>query len=231
MSEPSEQAFWESTPLGREPSASQPFDQAFWDDLYRSRSTLWSGHPNPPLVAEAAGLPPGAALDIGAGEGGDAIWLASRGWTVTAVDISPVALERAADHAARAGAEVAGRIQWLQRDVEEWEPPKEQFDLVSAHFFHLPGETRRRVFGRLADSTAPGGSLLVVGHCPMEGTQMPEEYFFTGDDIAALLDPGQWEIVTNAVAARPPTRSHAGDGSHQGPTHTQDAVLRARRRR
>jgi SAM-dependent methyltransferase len=213
------------------PPVSQQFDQTFWDDLYGSQSALWSGNPNPHLVAEAGGLSPGEALDIGAGEGADAIWLASGGWQVTAVDISTVALGRAADHAAAAGAGIAERIQWVHRDVEDWEPPKDHFDLVTAHFFHLPPDTRRLVFGRLAGSTAPGGSLLVVGHCPMEGTQMPEEYFFTGDDIADLLDPDQWEIATNAIASRPATRSHADTGAHAGPTHTQDAVLRAVRRR
>jgi SAM-dependent methyltransferase len=231
MSQPFDQALWESTPLGKEPSVDQPFDQQFWDDLYRSQPALWSGNPNPHLVTEAGGLPPGEALDIGAGEGADAIWLATAGWRVTAVDISTVALGRARDHAASAGPAVAERIQWLQADAEEWEPPSDRFDLVTAHFFHLPPETRRLVFGRLAAATAPGGSLLVVGHCPMEGTQMPEEFFFTGDDIAALLDADRWDIVTNATVWRSPTRSHAAAGSHTGPTHSQDAVLRAERRR
>jgi len=72
------------------------FDRAFWDDRYRSRSALWSGSPNRHLMAEAEDLVPGTALDVGAGEGADAIWLAGRGWRATAVDISGVALERAA---------------------------------------------------------------------------------------------------------------------------------------
>lgn len=215
----------------------QQFDQTFWDDLYRSQPALWSGNPNPHLVTEAGGLSPGEALEIGAGEGADAIWLATGGWRVTAVDISTVALGRAADHADAAGPAVAERIQWLHRDVEGWAPPKDHFDLVTAHFFHLPSETRRRVFGGLADSTAPGGSLLIVGHCPMEGTQMPEEYFFSGDDIAALLDPDRWEIVTNSVFPRShaatgadaTTGAHIAAGTHDtpAPVHTQDAVLRA----
>ena len=104
-----------------------------WDDMYRSRARVWSGRPNPQLVAETAGLTPGTALDLGCGEGADALWLAERGWTVTAVDVSAVALERAAGHAA--ASEAGSSITWLQRDLEAWAPDG-QFDLVSAQFLH-----------------------------------------------------------------------------------------------
>ena len=76
---------------------------------------------------------------MGSGEGADAIWLAARGWNVTGVDVSTVALERAADRAAAAGADIAGRTTWEQADILEWEPPTHRFDLVAAHFMHLPG--------------------------------------------------------------------------------------------
>lgn len=90
------------------------FTQEFWDDRYRSAGRLWSGQPNPQLVAQTAGLTPGDALDAGCGEGADAIWLARRGWNVTAVDVSAVALERAA---ASAGVEgVPARIVWRRED-------------------------------------------------------------------------------------------------------------------
>ena len=89
---------------------SDPFSQESWDERYRSRSALWSRNPNPYLVAEAGDLTPGTALDVGAGEGADAIWLASRGWRVTAVDLSAVALERASAHASELGPDIAGRI-------------------------------------------------------------------------------------------------------------------------
>src|SRR5690606_21511442 len=102
----------------------------FWEERYGSGGRLWSGKPNPQLVATAADLPPGTALDVGTGEGADAIWLASRGWTVTGVDVSQAALDRAARHATEAGVEVT----WQQADATKWDPAPAQFDLVSAQY-------------------------------------------------------------------------------------------------
>jgi SAM-dependent methyltransferase len=217
----------------------EQFDQAFWDALYDARPAVWSGNPNRHLVVEVDALSPGMALDVGAGEGADAIWLAGRGWRVTAVDISRVALARAAADAARAGADIAGRIDWVHRDLMDWEPPKGHFDLVSAHFFHLAPGPRRVLFGRLASAVTAGGTLLVVGHSShvlkgsqhegaghgTEGSMMPADYFFTGDEIADQLDPDEWSIVTNAEVAR------AGADHPEGAGHTHDVVLRATRRR
>ncbi|YCH14967.1 class I SAM-dependent methyltransferase [Arthrobacter sp. D1-17] len=131
--------------------------------MYRSRPRVWSGRPNPQLVAEAAGLAPGTALDLGCGEGADALWLAEHGWTVTAVDVSAVALERAAGHAAES--EAGHRVTWLQRDLETWQPDT-GYDLVSAQFLHsteMPWQLSHRI---AADAVGPGGILLVVGHHP-----------------------------------------------------------------
>nr|WP_231385985.1 class I SAM-dependent methyltransferase [Rhodococcus aetherivorans] len=97
-------------------------DEELWDERYRSRPALWSGEPNRHLVGEAAELEPGLALDVGCGEGADAIWLARRGWRVDGVDVSGVALRRAAEHADRAGAEIAGRITWLHENLTAWDP-------------------------------------------------------------------------------------------------------------
>ena len=217
---------------------SEQFDQAFWDLLYESRPEIWSGNPNRGLVVEVDALPPGLALDVGAGEGADAIWLAGRGWRVTAVDISAVALARAAIRARRAGVEVAERIDWMHRDLMDWEPPRRHYELVSAHFFHLAPGPRQTLFGRLASAVVEGGTLLVVGHSSRvfegsphdgsghrsEGSMMPRDYFFSGDEIAARLDPEEWDIVTNAEVERP-------GANPEGPGHTHDNVLRAIRRR
>jgi 2-polyprenyl-3-methyl-5-hydroxy-6-metoxy-1,4-benzoquinol methylase len=201
------------------------FDEAYWNERYRSQSALWSGNPNPLVITETADLTPGAALDVGSGEGADAIWLAQRGWKVTGLDLSTVALERAATHAAQQGAE---HIEWLQADLLTWEPAPDRYDLISAQFMHLPNPARDLVFGRLAASVAPGGTLLVVGHhrsdlhTTMQRPDLPD-MFFTGDDIAALLDAGEWDVVTNAVVPRSAV-------DPDGNTVTiQDAVLRARR--
>ena len=205
------------------------FGEAVWDERYRSRDALWSGKPNQYLVSETDGLPPGSALDVGAGEGADAIWLATRGWRVTAVDISSVALARAAAHAGERGADVASRIQWLHEDLKAWQPVKTSFDLVSAQYLHLPAADRAAVFGALAAAVAPGGTLLIVGHHPSDlQTTVPRppwpELFYTGDDIAALLDVGDWDIVTNAAPGR-----EASDPD--GITVTiRDTVFRAARR-
>src|ERR1700741_4076142 len=136
-------ASWRRRSGGTEMSSShdhgpEMFDAAFWDARYSSAHALWSGNPNRQLVTEAAGLAPGTALDAGAGEGADAIWLAERGWQVTAVDVSGVALGRAADHAAKAGDEVAARIRWQREDLREWIPPERAYDLVTSQYLHLP---------------------------------------------------------------------------------------------
>jgi len=100
------------------------FSQEFWEQRYRSSPSVWSGHPNTHLVSEAADLAPGNALDVGTGEGADAVWLAERGWRVTATDISTVALDRGAGHAREAGDAVAARIDWLQADLTAGRSPR-----------------------------------------------------------------------------------------------------------
>ncbi len=208
---------------------SDPFSQESWDERYRSRSALWSRNPNPQLVAEAGDLTPGTALDVGAGEGADAIWLASRGWRVTAVDLSAVALERAAAHAGELGAGIAGRIDWVHHDITSWDPGPGRYDLVSVQYVHLPPALRQAMLGHVVAAVAPGGTLLMVCHHPSDlQTTMPRprmpELFFTGDDIAAGLDPGQWTIVTNAA----PGRTATDPEGNQVTIH--DTVLRAVRR-
>jgi 2-polyprenyl-3-methyl-5-hydroxy-6-metoxy-1,4-benzoquinol methylase len=180
-------------------------------------------------VAEAAGLSPGRALDVGCGEGADAVWLAERGWRVTAVDISATALERAAAHAASVGAEVAGRIEWTHTDLRRQPPEEGAYDLVTSQFMHLPGPERRELFARLAAAVAPGGVLLIVGHHQSDlrttaaRPHMPEA-MFTGEEVASSLDPQVWEV--RAAEARPRA---ATDPDGRDIT-VRDAVLLARRR-
>jgi SAM-dependent methyltransferase len=206
----------------------EAFDAAFWDARYSSAHSLWSGNPNRHLVTEADGLAAGAALDAGAGEGADAIWLAERGWQVTAVDISGVALGRAAGHAAKAGDEVAARIHWLREDLIEWTPPERAYDLVTSQYLHLPAALRHVFFTRLAAAVRDGGTLLIVGHHPSDldtTLQRPNhpELLFTGDELASDLGVDGWEIVTNVAAERETTDP---DGR---PVTAHDTVFRARR--
>jgi SAM-dependent methyltransferase len=205
------------------------YSQQFWDERYGSAPALWSGQPNQRLVEHAADLTPSTALDIGCGEGADALWLASRGWQVTALDISPVALARAAERAAAAGPEVAGRITWEQADLLAWSP-RTQVDLVSAQFLHLPPEPAVQVQARLAAAVRPGGTLLIVGHdkSDLETTvrRPPVPALFSSPaEIAARLDPAAWDVVVTAT----PERSVV-DG--EGRTVTiRDAVMKAVRSR
>ena len=208
------------------------YDQESFEERYRSTDALWSGRPNTQLVREATDLEPGTALDVGCGEGADAIWLAERGWQVTAVDFATTALERAARRAAAAGDDVAGRIRWVQADVRRWDPGTAVCDLVSAQFMHLPPEPRRQLLARLATAVAPGGTLLVVGHDFSDvaaGAHRPPEpeRFFTADEVAAGLDPEVWEVLVAEARSRP-AMPHEGEHEH---LTVHDAVVRARRRR
>ncbi|MCQ9163317.1 MULTISPECIES: bifunctional 2-polyprenyl-6-hydroxyphenol methylase/3-demethylubiquinol 3-O-methyltransferase UbiG [unclassified Arthrobacter] len=203
------------------------FDEAYWNDRYGSHGHIWSGNPNPQLVAEVSALPAGTALDVGCGEGADAVWLAGRGWQVTGVDISSVALERAAGHAA--GLELPGSLAWRQLDLLAWTPPEGAFDLVSAQFMQLPRADRGPLFARLAAAVAPGGTLLVVGHAPSDmdsGARRPHraEVLFDAGEVVSALDPGLWQVL---VAESRPRQSEGHGG---GPVAVHDEVVRASRR-
>jgi 2-polyprenyl-3-methyl-5-hydroxy-6-metoxy-1,4-benzoquinol methylase len=199
----------------------------FWDERYGSAEALWSGHVNAVVMTETADLPRGRALDIGCGEGGDALWLAERGWRVDGVDVSRVAIERAARHAQELGSEISDRLTWEQRDVLEWSPPRGSYDLVSLSFLHLPTSNRKPVYAALAEGVAPGGTFLVAAHHPSDIGVVPRppepDLFFTPEELAADLDDG-WEIVTCEARPRPGTHP---DG-HEVTLY--DTVLRARRR-
>jgi SAM-dependent methyltransferase len=203
-------------------------DRESYDELYRSTPAVWSGRANRQLVVEAAGLPPGRALDAGCGEGGDALWLAERGWRVTAVDFSPVALERAAAGARARGLE--DRVEWVHADLDRWTPPEGRFDLVAAHYLHASWSDRARVFGRLAAAVAPGGTLLVVGH--QHGGAWGHghhhahdpDVLYRAEEVAAVLDPAEWEGVVTETRDRDP-----GAAERTG-NPVPDTVLVARRR-
>lgn len=195
-----------------------------WDGMYRERPKVWSGNPNPQLVVEAGGLKPGTALDLGCGEGADAIWLAKQGWTVTAMDVSTVALERAAAHAAEADAK--DLITWQQQDLAAW-TPEPTFDLVSAQFLHSPLLHWRHSVASAAAAVAPGGTLLVVGHHPHGLPSWSHHHesgmFFTPEQLAGELRLDREPWFVNVLTSR--ERTIAGpDGQ---PATILDTVLRA----
>lgn len=200
-------------------------DQQWWEERYRSAPMLFSGHANTQLIAEVASLPPGRALDAGCGEGGDALWLAGHGWQVDAVDISTVALGRAAEAAEHLG--LAGRIRFQQADLTDWNPSSE-YDLVSSFYVHPPSAARAELYAKLAAVVAPAGILLVVQHDPHEAAVAhPDlaDLLATPEQLAAGLDPRQWDILT--VATRPRETGHL---DHEAEVMAHDAVLVARRR-
>jgi SAM-dependent methyltransferase len=200
----------------------------FWDERYGSTDGLWSGRPNQRLVENVSGFPPGTALEVGCGEGADAIWLAQQGWTVTAVDVSQVALDRAARHAADTDPSIAGRITWRQEDLREWAPEPASFDLVTEHFLHLPSALRVRQHARLAAAVRPAGMLLLVGHHPVDHTSLqrphPEDLYFLPEQEAGALPPDAWEV--SATSPSRPARDRDGNA-----VTLTDAVVRAVRRR
>jgi SAM-dependent methyltransferase len=200
------------------------FEQPSWEERYAAQDAVWSGNPNPQLVAEVTGPAPGRALDVGSGEGADVIWLAAHGWQATGLDFSRVALERAAAHAESAG--VADRVRWQHGDVRTFAEPA-SYDLVSSQYMHLPDGGMLDVVRRLAAAVAPGGTLLVVGHHPRDRETGLRWSFdgvaFTPEDLAPALDPDAWDVRTDV-------RERSAVGPEGDPVTVRDSVVRATRR-
>ncbi len=135
-------------------------EQAAWDQRYSGPELVWGAGPNRFVAGELAALPPGRAIDLGTGEGRNAIWLAERGWRVTAVDFSAAGLARAARLAAERGVSV----DWVQADLLDYQPDPGSYDLVLIAYLHLPSASLAQVFRAAAAAVAPGGTLLVIGH-------------------------------------------------------------------
>lgn len=198
----------------------------FWDELYGSKSQMWSGTVNHTLARLVAEVAPGSALDLGCGEGGDALWLASRGWQVTAVDISAVALARAEAAAANAG--LAGRIDWQLHDLELTFPDG-VYDLVSAQFLQTPLPFERaQTLRRAAAAVAPGGLLVIVGHAAMPAWSThtpPEGSMPSPQEVLDGLELNQWDwaVERAEVVERPGV---GPDGEHG---ELLDSVVVARR--
>jgi SAM-dependent methyltransferase len=182
-------------------------DQAarFWDQRYGERDQIWSGRVNPVLAAVAEQLTPGRALDLGCGEGGDAVWLADHGWQVTAVDISTTALDRA--RRAADGRGVGDRIGFEQHDLAV-SFPAGTYDLVSAQFLQSPvGFPRFAVLQRAATAVAPGGHLLIVDHGappPWASEEHRRAEFLTVQQTLDRLQlpADEWAFVRTETAAR-----------------------------
>ncbi|HEX4307350.1 MAG TPA: class I SAM-dependent methyltransferase [Solirubrobacterales bacterium] len=212
--------------MSDESTTTSIFESPAWDERYSGGGKIWSGDPNAQLVAEAADLTPGTALDVGCGEGGDAIWLARRGWRVTGADFSTAGLARAARHAEEAG--VAERTDWWPVDARDFDSEGRTFDLVTTHYLHPPEGGMVDVVRRLATAVAPGGRLLVVGHAPPpdddHADAHPEARRRAMFLAADLLPPLPADFEALVVAQRPRTITRGGKT-----VEIDDSTLLARR--
>lgn len=198
-----------------------------WDGRYTAPDGhLWTGLVNDVVLAEVPGLAPGRALDVGCGEGADAVWLARGGWDVTGLDVSEVALDRARAAAARAKVDVT----WLLADLADLadDPTaRATFDLVSAQYPVLRRSTGDDVLRALLGAVAPGGTLLVVFHADMDEEHARAHGFDPADfhwppDVLARLEPDSWVVELDQI--RPRVRDRGPDVPH-----VRDHVIRARR--
>jgi SAM-dependent methyltransferase len=201
-----------------------PVVRAEWDRRYGESDRVWSGQPNGALVAEVSGLSPGSALDVGCGEGADAVWLAQQGWDVTALEVSGVAIDRAAAHAHGAGAEV----RWVHAGLVEADLPDATFDLVSAQYPALLRTPDHAAERALLAAVAPGGVLLFVHHAVIadhhgdhESGFDPADYV-TPETMLAVLDD-DWTVERQEK--RPRITPASGAGAH----HAEDLIVRARK--
>ena len=201
--------------------------QEYWEAHYGERERIWSGQVNAQLPGILAGVVPGRALDLGCGEGGDAVWLAENGWQVTAVDISETAIGRAAAAADARG--VRDRIEFERHDLSDTFP-KGTFDLISAQFLHSTVRLERpQILRNAADAVAPGGRLVIVDHAapPPFSKKVPHDHPFPSpEEVLAELDlpDAQWERARVDVVERDGTDP---DGQ---PFTWRDNVMVLRRR-
>ena len=181
-------------------------DAEAWDQRYAASELVWSREPNQFVAAEVADLAPGTAVDLAAGEGRNAIWLASRGWSATAVDFSQVALDKGAQLVDEAGIELEGTLAWVCADATTWQPA-EPVDLVVVAYLQLPAEDRRRAVRSAATMLRPGGTLLLVAHDSTnltEGTGGPQDpsVLMTADDVLDDLSGLDVDVVRAERVAR-----------------------------
>lgn len=206
------------------------FDKEYWDQIWQGElaESMGTSQPNPHLIREVGNLATGTALEAGCGAGAEAIWLAQRGWQVTAVDMAAAALDRAAIRATANG--VADQVKWVQADLSTWDPDS-RYDLVTTHYAH-PAMPQLEFYDRAASWVTPGGTLLIVGHLHHDANDgdghrddgPPASASATAAAITARLDPTVWEIVT----AQESHRTHSSHGGREVTIH--DVVVRARRR-
>ncbi len=203
-------------------SESGHVDSQQWDERYSGTEFEWTTRPNQFVAAELAGLPPGRALDLAAGEGRNAVWLAERGWRVTAVDFSRVGLEKGRKLSAARGVDEA-QVDWIVADLRDYEPERDAYDLALIAYLQVSPQVRAGVLARAAAALAPGGTVFVVGHDLTnltEGVGGPQDpdVLYTPEALRAEL-PGLRILRAGRVH-----RTVERDG---GPATAVDTLVRA----
>jgi len=199
------------------------FWERLWSKTLSERGDQVAHRPaNARLTSEIGGLEAGLALDAGCGHGSDALWLAAQGWQVTAVDFSAAALAHGRSAAEAAGPDLAGRIDWVEADLGTWIPEPGCYDLVASLYVHIAGSVEEMV-RRMAAAVAPGGTLFLVGHQPVDpatGDPTPAagQVQISVETATSALAPDGWELIVAEDRPRAATNSGV------------DAVVRARRR-
>jgi len=192
-----------------------------WNDRYRTAELIWTAEPNRFVAAEVAELPPGRAIDLAAGEGRNAVWLAERGWRATAVDFSEVAIDKARQLAESRGVE----IETVVADITAYEPPPRAFDLVVVAYLHLPEPERSFALHHAVDAVAPGGTLVIVGH-----DESNIEHGYGGpQDPAVLASPEQIAAVVAELAITKAERVERVVDTLDGPRVAIDHLVVGRR--
>ena len=191
-----------------------------WDRRYAQKELVWTARANQFLVEQVQGLKPGRALDLAAGEGRNAVWLAEQGWTVTAVDFSQVGLDKGRKLAAARNV----RVHWVAADLETYQPQPASAELVALLYLHLPWESMRPILRRAEEAVAPGGTFLLVGHDTTNlekghGGPPSPEVLYTADQVQAELGL----VIEHAGVVTRSVQTESGE------KHALDCLVRARR--
>jgi SAM-dependent methyltransferase len=181
-----------------------------WNDRYRQKGSVWGAEPNQFVVEYLSDLEPCRVLDLGTGQGRNAIWLAGRGHRVTAIDISDVAIAQAKEIAGAAGVEV----EFIADDLERWQPEPESFDLVLLSYIQVVEPARKLIHSKVATALAPGGTVFIIAHHidnlehGIGGPPLPDRLY---DENTIAGDFPELDIIENKAVIR-----HVDDGASSG---------------
>lgn len=193
-------------------------DARAWDERYAASELVWSAGPNRFVEAELADLRPGRALDLAAGEGRNALWLAEQGWNVTAVDFSVVGLDKGREVQSRHPRGRDLQVEWVHADVLTYDAGPVPYDLALLAYLQLPEDERRAAVRRAFTALGEGGTFFLVAHDSTnltEGTGGPQDaaVLYTAEEVLGDLDGERFEVLRAERVRRvvPPDDEHRGE--------------------